>query len=72
MKTPNEFELKFLARLQTADELQTKIKEALRHLDHAPLQHRNGPIYQAAGVLREAIGLPPSEIGARFSDGIDK
>lgn len=47
------------------------IVKALRHLDHAPAQHRNGPIYQAADALRGALGLGPAEVGGKFSFGVD-
>lgn len=47
------------------------MRKALRHLDHATPQQRNGPCYQAADVLREALGLPPMEIGGKPSDGLD-
>ena len=52
--------------------LERAIKKALSYLDLAPREKRNGPIYQAADCLREAIGLPPAEIGGKFSGGIAK
>lgn len=46
------------------------IKKALRHLDSATPKQRNGPTYQAADALRNAIGLEPMQIGGRPSDGL--
>lgn len=45
------------------------VKKALKHLDHATPQQRNGPTYQAANTLRELVDLPPMPIGGKPSDG---
>ena len=53
-------------------ELERAISKALFHMDSASPQLRNGPLYQAAGHLRKALGLPPAEIGGKFSEGVPK
>ncbi len=47
-----------------------QIKQALRHLDHATPQQRNGPVYQAADRLRASIGIGPMAVGGKPSDGV--
>ena len=51
--------------------LQTAIMKALRHMDHATPRQRNGPLYRAADILREAIGFGPMAIGGKPSEGLD-
>ena len=57
---------------KTYRELDTerRVKSALRHLDHATPQQRNGPVYQAADVLRGILYLPPMVVGGKPSDGL--
>ncbi len=49
-----------------------QIKQALKHLDHATPQQRNGPVYQAADRLRSALGIGPMEIGGKPSDDVPR
>lgn len=53
-----------------AKDYRAAICDALRHLDHATPQQRNGPVYQAADALRAAIGLPAMPIGSKPSMGL--
>ena len=53
-------------------EFRVAIVKALQHLDYATPRQRNGPCYQAIGVLRGAIGLAPMEIGGKATDGLPK
>ena len=52
-------------------DLQTAIMKALRKMDHATPRQRNGPVYQAADILRKAIGFDPMAVGGKPSDGLD-
>ena len=61
-----------LEACREAQEFLGTIPKALRHLDHATPQQRNGPVYQAADMLRKALGLPPMKIGGRPSDGLSQ
>ena len=47
-----------------------QIKQALRYLDHATPNQRNGPVYQAADRLRSAIGIGPMSVGGKPSDDV--
>ena len=51
--------------------LTTAIMKALRHMDHATPRQRNGPLYHAADILREAIGFGPMTVGGKPSEGLD-
>ena len=58
---------------KTAKELalQRAIENALRELDFATPQQRNGPCIKAAGILRAAIGLAPMTLpGGKPSEGL--
>ena len=52
-------------------DLQTAIMKALRKMDHATPRQRNGPVYQAADILRKAIGFGPMAVGGKPSEGLD-
>lgn len=47
------------------------IKRALKHLDYATPNQRNGPVYQTADVLRRALKMTPMDVGGRPSDGLE-
>ena len=53
-----------------AEQAEEAIKQALRHLDYATPNQRNGPVYRAADILRAKLKLPPMTIGGKPSEGL--